>query len=102
MIERIELSNELVWMRPLQGSDLEALYVVASDPLVWEQHPNPNRYQRPVFEVFFKGAIESDGAYLIFDQVSGEVVGCSRFYDHDPEKKTIMIGYKFFYSSVWG
>ena len=102
MIDRIELSHELVWMRPLQGIDLEALYRVASDPLVWEQHPNPNRYQRPVFENFFKGAMESDGAYLIFDQVTGEVVGCSRFYDYDPGKKSIMIGYTFFSRSVWG
>jgi len=38
------LENDLVKLAPLQESDFEALYRVASDPLVWEQHPNKNRY----------------------------------------------------------
>lgn len=51
---QLPLSNELVELRALHVGDFEALYEVASDPLIWEQHPNPNRYQRPVFENFLK------------------------------------------------
>ena len=102
MLKLIELEDKNVWLRPLQPNDFEALYAVAADPLIWEQHPNPNRYQRAVFENFFKGAIESGGAYIILDKNTHVVIGCSRFYDHDPEKKTIMIGYTFFSRSVWG
>lgn len=98
----IILEDETVLLRPLQHSDFESLYAVAADPLIWEQHPNPNRYQRAVFENFFKGAMESGGAYIIIDKKDGAVIGCSRFYDHDPEKKTVMIGYTFFSRSVWG
>jgi hypothetical protein len=35
---------------------------------VWEQHPNKDRYQREVFENFFKGAIESKGAFKIVEK----------------------------------
>ena len=47
------LENEIVQLIPLRASDFEALYQVAADPLIWEQHPNKNRYQRTVFQNFF-------------------------------------------------
>ena len=37
------LENIEVKLLPLQESDFERLYEVASDPLVWAQHPNKNR-----------------------------------------------------------
>jgi len=95
------LKNEWVELRPLEPTDFEALYEVASDPLIWEQHPNPNRYQRPVFQTYFEGAIASKGAFLIKDTI-GQIIGCSRFYDHDPPKKEVKIGYTFFDRSCWG
>lgn len=33
------LKGELVELRPLREEDFNALYAVASDPLIWEQHP---------------------------------------------------------------
>ena len=96
------LENEFVKIRPLTENDFEVLSTVASDPLIWEQHPNPDRYKRPVFEIFFKGAIESQGAFLVFDAQTGEVIGSSRFYDYDFENKSVLIGYTFFARSHWG
>ena len=95
------LSNELVTLRPLQEADWTALFAVASDPLIWEQHPNPDRYQEAVFRNYFTGAMESKGALLISDTKTGEVIGCSRFYDHFPEKTELKIGYTFFARSTW-
>ena len=77
------LQNEFVKLVPLKETDFEILYKVASDPLIWEQHPNKNRWQREVFQNFFKGAIESKGAFLIYDAVTNEPIGSSRFYDWD-------------------
>ena len=90
------LQNEFVKIQPLKESDFEALYAVASDPLIWEQHPNKDRYKREVFENFFKGAMESRGAFLVFDQQSNQVIGSCRFYEWHPEKRTVAIGYTFF------
>jgi len=40
------LIGKLVKIRPILNSDFESLYKVASDPLLWELHPEPLRYQR--------------------------------------------------------
>lgn len=96
------LRNDLVTLTPLQEADFETLYAVASDPLIWEQHPNPDRYRPEVFATFFRGALESGGALLIRDTASGDVVGSSRFYDLDTGAKELKIGYTFFSRSVWG
>jgi RimJ/RimL family protein N-acetyltransferase len=97
-----QLKNDLVIAVPLQAGDFEALYNAASDPLIWEQHPNKNRYQRAEFENYFKGAIESGGAFLVKDAVTDEVIGSSRFSDYNAATNTVAIGYTFFKRSHWG
>jgi RimJ/RimL family protein N-acetyltransferase len=96
------LENELVKLVPLKQDDFDILYQVASDPLIWEQHPNKNRYERIVFEKFFKDAIESGGAFLVVEKKTGEIIGSSRYYDLDEEKKSIAIGYTFLARKYWG
>lgn len=96
------LTSPEVILRPLQADDFEALYAVASDPAIWEQHPNPDRYQRQVFTNYFKGAMESRGALLILDSSSGEVIGSSRYYDLDTAQRELKIGYTFFAKTCWG
>ena len=96
------LENDLIRIRPLVADDFEALFAVASDPLLWAQHPNKNRYERPVFETFFKGAIESGGAFIIYDKQTGKPIGSSRYYDIEEEKKSVAIGYTFFARDHWG
>ena len=96
------LENENFKLIPLKENDFERLFEVASDPKVWEQHPNKDRYKREVFENFFKGAIESKGAFLIIDKQSEEVLGSTRFYDFNEEKNSILIGYTFYGTKSWG
>lgn len=96
------LENDLVRVIPLKQDDFEALYQVASDPLVWEQHPNKDRYKREVFQNFFDGAMQSGGAFKIIDNASGKVIGSTRFYDLDIENKSILIGYTFYGRDYWG
>ncbi len=96
------ISNEWVTLIPLEEIDFEQLYSVASDPLIWEQHPNKNRYKTEVFENFFKGAFESGGAFLISNTQSGEPIGSSRFCNYNEEKKSIEIGYTFYSRECWG
>jgi RimJ/RimL family protein N-acetyltransferase len=96
------LENDVAILLPLFPEDFESLFDVASDPLIWEQHPNRNRYQRPDFETYFKGAIESKGAYRVIDKLTGELAGSSRFYDLNEETKSIKIGYTFITTKYWG
>jgi RimJ/RimL family protein N-acetyltransferase len=96
------LENEIVQLIPLQASDFEALYQVAADPLIWEQHPNKNRYQRTVFQNFFDGALLSKGAFIIKDKESNTIIGSTRFYDWNPDEKSVLIGYTFYGRNYWG
>lgn len=96
------LQNEWVLMRPLKEDDFEELYKVASDPLIWEQHPSKTRYQRDVFQNYFKGAMESGGAFAVCDNKTGEMIGSSRLYDYNEQNNSILIGYTFIARHCWG
>ena len=96
------LENIEVKLLPLQESDFERLYEVASDPLVWAQHPNKNRCEREPFRNFFEGAMMSSGAFLILDKERGEVAGSTRFYDYNEEARSVFIGYTFYGTKFWG
>jgi RimJ/RimL family protein N-acetyltransferase len=96
------LKGQLVELRPLRAEDFPALYAVAADPLIWEQHPSHDRYQEPVFRVYFQEALESGGALLAMDSQTGQVIGSSRFHGYNEIKSEIEIGWTFLARSHWG
>jgi RimJ/RimL family protein N-acetyltransferase len=96
------LKSELLELRPLRAEDFEALFAVASDPLIWEQHPARDRYEEAVFRKFFRDALQSGGAFIVIDVKSGGVIGSSRFHGYDPEKSEVEIGWTFLARSYWG
>jgi RimJ/RimL family protein N-acetyltransferase len=84
-LQPTNLQNELVRLSPLDPNDFERLFHVASDPLIWEQHPE-----------------SSGSAFLIFNNKTGELIGSTRFYDYDREKNSVAIGYTFLSRNHWG
>jgi len=75
---------------------------VASDPLIWEQHPEHNRYQEPTFRAFFEEALTSGGALVALDRATGQIIGSSRYYGYDSEESVIEIGWTFLARAYWG
>ncbi len=96
------LKGNLLELRPLRPEDFQDLYALASDPLIWEQHPSKDRYKEDVFQVFFREALESGGALLALDCKDGRVIGSSRFHGYDQDKSEIEIGWTFLARSHWG
>jgi N-acetyltransferase len=96
------LKGQLVELRPLATNDWDALFAVASDPLIWEQHPEPDRYTENVFRTYFQGALDSGGAFVIIDRKTYQIIGSTRFYGYDPEKSEIEIGWTFLARKYWG
>ena len=96
------LRGELVELRPLSAEDFAELYAAASDPLVWEQHPASDRYKEEVFREFFRGALESGGAFVVLDRADGRCIGSTRFHAYDEENSEIEIGFTFLARSHWG
>lgn len=96
------LKGELLELRPLRPEDFDDLYAVASDPLIWEQHPSSDRYKEEVFQDFFRDALDSGGALIAVDAKNGQVIGSSRFHGYDKERGEIEIGWTFLARSHWG
>ena len=96
------LVGELLDLRPLRADDFEALFRVAADPMIWEQHPEPNRYQEVTFRAFFQDALASGGALVALDRATGQIIGSSRYHGYDAERSVIEIGWTFLARSYWG
>jgi len=96
------LKGELLSLRPLLPEDFHDLYAVASDPLIWEQHPSKDRYQEEVFKEFFREGLESGGTLIAIDAKDGRVIGSSRYHGYDQKKSEIEIGWTFLARSHWG
>jgi RimJ/RimL family protein N-acetyltransferase len=96
------LAGDLLEVRPLRPEDWESLFAVASDPLIWEQHPASDRYKEEVFREFFREALESGGALAVIDRKAQMIIGSSRYFGFAAEKSEIEIGWTFLARSHWG
>jgi N-acetyltransferase len=96
------LRGPALLLRPLAASDRDALWEVARDPLLWELHPDKTRSDPEGFARFFQGALESASALVVVDQRTGRIIGSSRYYDVDPAKRELAIGYTFIARDCWG
>jgi RimJ/RimL family protein N-acetyltransferase len=96
------LEGKLLRLRPLRQSDFDDLYQIASDPLLWEQHPNNDRYQKDVFKEFFRSILELGGALVAIDTKDGRIIGSSRFHGYDEASSEVEIGWSFLARSHWG
>jgi RimJ/RimL family protein N-acetyltransferase len=97
-----KLENELIAIVPLDEKDFDSLFAVASDPLIWELHPETNRYKKEIFKIYFDEAVASNSAFLIYDKATNELMGSTRFYNFQPELSKIAIGYTFLARKYWG
>ncbi|MGE0634775.1 MAG: GNAT family N-acetyltransferase [Pseudobdellovibrionaceae bacterium] len=93
------LTGKLLLVRPLALADFEPLFEVASDPVIWDQHPFP-RFEKNAFIEFFEQAEKSKSGLVVIDQATEEIVGASRYYNQ--KENQIAIGYTFLARSHWG
>ena len=96
------LKGNLIELRPLMPADFDALFAAASDPLIWEQHPENDRYAREVFQRYFDGAIDSKGAFAIIERETGRIIGSSRYCNLNPSESEVEIGWTFLETQFWG
>ena len=96
------LTGNLLTLRPLRETDWDGLFAAASDPLIWEQHPDSDRYTEPVFRKFFADALSSGGALVAIDRATGEIIGSSRYHGFDAAESVVEIGWSFLARRYWG
>src|SRR5687767_9661918 len=73
------LKGDRVTLRPMRAEDFDALFLAASDPLIWEQHPEHDRYTEAKFRRYFQGGLDSGGALVVIDNATGRVIGSTRY-----------------------
>ncbi|GAB5452901.1 MAG: GNAT family protein [Halioglobus sp.] len=97
------LIGNMTKLRPLKADDFEGLYLAASDPMIWELHPDSERYKREVFKQrYFESALNCGGALAIAEKATDRIIGSSRYYEWNPVSKEISIGYTFIERRHWG
>jgi RimJ/RimL family protein N-acetyltransferase len=96
------LRGELLELRPLAADDFDALYAVACDPLLWEQHPEHDRWREEVFRAYFDAQLDSGGGLAIVDRATGALIGSSRYHDFDADLREVEIGWTFLGRAYWG
>src|SRR5437667_11839679 len=96
------LRGEFLELRPLRADDFDALFRVAADPLIGEQHPERDRYQEPTFRAFFAEALASGGALVALDRSSRHIIGSSRYHGYDADRSVVEIGWTFLARAYWG
>jgi RimJ/RimL family protein N-acetyltransferase len=96
------LENDLLILRPLKAEDFDALFKVASDPLIWEQHSAKNRATKEGFELYFNEGIAMNSAFVVIDKKSGDVIGSTRFALVKESPNAIEIGWTFLGRQYWG
>jgi RimJ/RimL family protein N-acetyltransferase len=96
------LSGTLVHLRPMRERDFEDLFAAASDPLIWELHPQKERYKREVFREYFQSGLDCGGALVALDAKSGRMIGSSRYFGYREAPSEIEIGWTFLARPYWG
>ncbi len=96
------LTGSLLELRPLRRGDWDGLFAVASDPLIWEQHPDSARYKEDVFRAFFAEALDCGGTLVAIERETGQIVGSSRYHSSNAQPDEVEIGWSFLARRCWG
>mgnify|MGYP006084365665 FL=1 len=95
--------NDSISLFQIKKEYFEELYLVASNPVIWEQHPESDRWKKEKFSIFFENGLQNKfGFLIIFDKYKKEIIGSTRFYSYDEEEKAIRIGFTFIAQKYWG
>jgi len=99
----LSFKTESFLLIPTKDYHFDDLYTVASDPVIWKQHPESNRWEKEVFSRFFQSALNNDlGCFTIVSKKSDDFIGSTRFYSYDKKDKSIKVGYTFLSREYWG
>ena len=100
---KLNFETESFSLIQTEDSHFEELYLVAGNPIIWEQHPEKDRWKKEIFSNFFQIAIQNElGCLTIIDKSLGKFIGSTRFYSHDEADSTVRIGYTFLSPEYWG
>lgn len=105
--DNIILEDDLVLLRPLQESDVENLLEISiNEPETWK-YSLVGADGRENLINYIQSAVKSRATqkefpFIVFDKKSQKYAGSTRFYDINPEFKTLQLGYTWYGSAFRG
>ncbi len=100
----VELSAHGVLLRPLQLQDEAGLAQAAADGSLWELRvtsvPAPGQTRSYIDTALRQREQGSRLAFVVIEQTSGQIIGCTSYHDIVPEVRRVEIGYTW-YAKRW-
>ncbi|MEY4051464.1 MAG: N-acetyltransferase [Chitinophagia bacterium] len=103
----IILENERVLLRPLLLTDGSFLaHYINEEPELWKYSlvaiNNTNDLENYIQTALDARLNKTAYAFIVFDKLLNEFVGCTRFYDIQLNFQTTQIGYTWYSKKCWG
>ncbi|MEK5080009.1 GNAT family protein [Solibacillus sp. FSL W7-1436] len=104
-MEEILLENDIIKLRPVQLSDIEAITNAADDERIWE-HMSVTLLSREAVQNYIGNAVkERDKGisymFAVIDKKTDTIVGCTSFLDISFPHKRLEIGATWYNPTVW-
>ena len=105
--EEYILEDERVLLRPVKEEDWSNFTnLPETSPEIW-QYSLMAIQNKEDLKAYFQEAIISrkngnSYAFIVFDKLTNEWVGCTRFYDIQLKSQSTQLGYTWYKTSVWG
>lgn len=98
-----ELKGNLVTLRPMQAEDRNELLSAASDGNLWELWYTSVPSSESI-DAYIKGALAGREAgemypFVVIDNVTGKIIGSTRYCSITPQHKRLEIGYTWYSQS---
>ena len=104
-MENVLLENEIVKLRQVELTDIDAITEAANDVCIWE-HMSVSLFDRASVENYVKKAIDErekgiSYMFAVIDKKTGVLVGCTSFLDIALSHKRLEIGSTWYSPKVW-
>jgi RimJ/RimL family protein N-acetyltransferase len=95
------LENEAVLLRPLLEDDLQYLvHFATEEPEIWKYSlvaaAGAENMKAYINTAVKNRAAGSEYAFIVFDKITQQYAGSTRFYDIQPQYKTMQLGYTWY------
>lgn len=99
--ENLILEDDSVLLRPLQESDIQhLLYFSLNEPGLWKysliQADGKENLQNYIQVALKAKANKIEFPFIVFDKITGQYAGSTRFYDINLPFKTLQLGYTWY------
>ena len=95
------LENEAVLLRPLREDDLQYLvHFATQEPEIWKYSlvaaAGPENMKTYINTAVTNRDAGSEYAFIVFDKITQQYAGSTRFYDIQPQYKSMQLGYTWY------